>query len=213
MRHIGKFVATLGLAFGLSNAAAAAVVYNEGVNGDLADSFSSPTGISIASPGANQVIGTLTNPGPALANVNRDYFTITIPFGYTLQSLILTNFTKTVGNLGFLAIASGATAPDPTTPAAQLPALLVGYTHLSTTLVGTDILPLIGHAAGATGFSQTLVAGTYTFWLQDTSVNTVDDFTITLNVAIPEPASALLFGASLAGLGWARRRRRALPAG
>jgi len=197
-------VAACGLASGLAGPASAVVAYQEGT--DLSGDHNAPTAITIVSPGVNQVIGTVN--GPA-ASADRDYFSFTIPEGYTVHGLVLSALTLGSGNFGFLGLSTGTSAPDPAlaAPATQdlLKSLLLGYTHLAPSMVGTDILPLIGHAQGAIGFPQTLVAGTYTIWLQDTGSGTTS-YALDLDVRAPEPASMALVLTGLLGLGWARRR-------
>jgi hypothetical protein len=213
MRHHWNVVIATGILVGLVTSAPAALVYDESVNPDFSGNRLLPTGVSIASPGTSQINGVTGNTGSTAATADRDYFTITIPNGFILNSLILTNFSMTAGNLGFLGVAPGGTAPDPTLAPATLEAALVGYTHLSPSMNGTNILPAIGHAVGSPGFLESLSAGTYTFWLQDTSSGTSDPYTLTLNVELPEPASLVLMLTGLGGLGWARHRRRRSPAG
>ena len=208
MRHLVDAVIAIAMSLSVVTAAPAALVYDESINGDFSGDRLSPTGVSIASPGVSQINGVTGNPGPTAATADKDYFAVTVPNGFVLDSLILSNFSLSAGNLGFLGLSPGGTAPDPTLSQTTLEAALIGYTHLSPTMNGTDILPLIAHAVGSPGFQDVLGAGTYTFWLQDTSPTTSDPYTLTLDVRVPEPASAVLVLTGLLGLTWGRRRHR-----
>ena len=99
------------------------------------------------------------------------------------------------------------------------PAGLLGWTHFQQALAGTKLLPAIGKGPGATGFSGSLPAGSYTFWLQDNcETDLAFDFNFEVS-AVPEPAPAALLAAGATLLCWPRRRRarssarRWLPAG
>lgn len=72
--------------------------------------------------------------------------------------------------------------------AATTAAGLLGWDHYGTEDIGVNILPLMGTSdMGSTGFTGPLPAGTYSFWVQEASVGTVNygfEFTVA-----PEPAS------------------------
>lgn len=76
-------------------------------------------------------------------------------------------------------------------PTAQSAAGLFGWSHNQDVVIGTNLLPDI--CAGgfvATGFTGSLTAGTYTFWIQDTAFNPCLAFAcdFVVNAApVPEP--------------------------
>jgi hypothetical protein len=190
------------LALGVSAAAGAATVYDESVNGDLADTGTPlPTAISVGA-GSNEIFGTT---GKRLGVIDRDYFTITVAPGWQLSSITLLPGTGVIGSLSFIGVQAGTLVTvDPDGGSATG---LLGWVHYSTADIGSDILPAIGTAGnGASGFTPPLPAGSYAFWVQDTGTGRVDygfDLGIT---AVPEPASAATLLAGLALLGLRRRR-------
>jgi hypothetical protein len=174
-------------AVGLVGAAAArgSVIYDESVSGDLSNSGLAPTVLSV-SPGSNQVFGTTGK----TAAIDRDYFTIVVPNGMVLSAITLLPGTQTLGTLGqsFIGVQAG---PEVTVSTSATTATgLLGWYHYDTADIGSNILADMGSGGlGATDFSSTLPAGTYSFWVQEASAGTVAyglDFAIT---AAAEPVS------------------------
>lgn len=182
----------------LAPAALATVVYDESSSGDFSNVGTAPTLVSVAA-GSNTVLGFTGNPG---TGVDRDYFTLTVPAGFQLQALNVLAGTSTLGNLSFLGIQSG---PQVTvSPTGGTAVGLLGWAHFSSSDIGSNILPQVGIGPGASGFTNLLGAGTYSFWVQDTGGGRANyAFELVLG-AVPEPASALLLlagGLVLAGRG------------
>jgi hypothetical protein len=69
--------------------------------------------------------------------------------------------------------------------------------------VGRDLLPQMGTASGAMGFTPPLTGSSYTFWIQQLGSTTSYQFDA---VVAPEPGSAALLGC--AGMMALRRARR-----
>lgn len=198
--HFTRPVLTSLLAsFALVPAARAGTAWDESVSGDLSGSGLSPTVVSVV-PGANSVIGIT---GAGANGIDLDYFTITVPGGYTLASLrLLPGTAPADGGLGFVGLQAGTQV---TTFGA---AALLGWAHFAGTDVGTDILPVMGIGFGAIGFQGALPAGDYAFWVQDFDFgDSPYAFELGIAPAVPEPASAWLWAAGLAA-GIALRRRR-----
>jgi PEP-CTERM motif len=189
----------------------ATVVWNESVNGDLSNSQSAPTPITL-SAGTNSIIGSVVSSTSQTGDP--DWVALTVPAGFQLNSDVLAAYTSTdnQGFTGFQAGSSFVGNPE-TTPSAY-----AGYAHFGsaatnpitpTNLVGQDLLPLMANpsvAAGATGFTIPLGAGTYTFLFQQTGASLTSyqfDFGVT---AVPEPGSLCLLG--LGGLTMLRRKSR-----
>lgn len=159
-----KTFATLALLFVLAAPAGAAVVWDEGVNGDLSTSEATPTPVAFAM-GSNTITGTMGAP-----NDTRDYLTFTIPAGQKLSALNLLAYAP--DNLGFAAFNSGNTSFVPS--AATDPMFLAGI-HVSAALIGTNLMPLFDTGAVTTNSlpAPELGPGTYSFVFQQTSQVTI----------------------------------------
>jgi hypothetical protein len=181
-------------------------VYNESVSGDLSNSGLTPT-VLIVSPGLNDVFGTT---GKSAAGViDRDYFTFTVPQGMDLTAITVLPGTQTLGALGesFIGMESG---PQVTVSTAATDATgLLGWDHYGTDDIGVNILPLMGTAGlGSTGFTGWLPPGTYSFWVQEASVGTVQ-YGLEFTVATPEPSTWVMLFTGLALLVGTTARRAA----
>jgi hypothetical protein len=160
------------VAVSLSSLVVAAVVWDEQTNGDLSNDRSVPTSIAL-SAGTNSLRA-------VMPISDLDYFTIVVPSGHELSSLVLASY---VGddNVAFVGVQQGTqmTVP-PTTFTAEG---LLGWTHFGDGFgqVGANILPDIGNGFGASGFIPPLASGPYTFWIQQldgTSVSLQFDFQV-----------------------------------
>jgi hypothetical protein len=172
---------------------------------DLSDDGNAPTFLTF-SDGHNIVEGSMGWNGSTL---DADIWTFTVAAGYEVSEINLVTYNgsnPTFPNGHFMALASGSTIN--TTDATNH--LSNGLWREETDLLGntkTDLLAILqaGPEFGGIGLTGNLQAGTYTFWVQDTTdfVNQYCiDFVIT---PVPEPGSALLLGA--ASLVCLRRRR------
>jgi hypothetical protein len=192
--------------------AKAAVIWDESTNGNFSTDQTAPTQLSL-SPGANSIRGSVAG-----ATNKQDWLTVTVPQGDVLSSLFLASFvsTDTQGFMGFQSGTSFVGNSQTATP-------YEGYTHWGTAatngaipptnLVGQDLLPLMANptvAAGATGFTTPLAAGSYTFLIQQSGAPTSYqlDFTVT---TVPEPASLLLLVFALSSLAWKRKANGTTP--
>ncbi|QSJ15079.1 PEP-CTERM sorting domain-containing protein [Nostoc sp. UHCC 0702] len=194
------------------NAYALNIVHDEAVNGDLSSENLNPTQLSL-SVGSNHIIGSTTgNP-----NLDRDFFSLTVPSGYLLNKIILANY---IGldddgpNQGFFGVQAGSNIETATVNANTPPLLgaaLIGAAP--GTQVGENVLDDLGVAnpirgAFFVGFpSGNLSEGTYTFWVQETKrgIQNYDlDFVVT---AVPEPSNILGIGAAVSFAAVLKRKK------
>lgn len=166
-------------------AAHASVIYDESVSGDLSNSGTAPTLLTV-SLGSNQLFGTT---GKTNNTIDRGYFTFIVPEGMVLSALTVLPGTQTLGKLGESFIGMEAGPEVTVSTSATNAAGLLGWDHYGIGDIGTNILPLMGSAGlGSAGFTPPLAAGSYSFWVQEASAGTVNygfDFTI----STPEPSS------------------------
>ena len=188
-----SFCATLVLPFGTANA----VNWVELNDGELSGNENLPTFIDFSDE-HNIVEGTMGWNGSSL---DRDIWTFTIASGYELSAINLVTYSAPANTDSFMAIASGSTI------SISDPSMHLGNNLFTEIGSPTDLMSSLRTPAfGGLGFSGNLGAGTYTFWVQETSVlvNYCIDFVVT-PVPVPEPGSALLIG--MASLFCLRRRR------
>ncbi|WP_413199378.1 PEP-CTERM sorting domain-containing protein [Nostoc piscinale] len=194
--------------FFASNAHAATLIYDEAVNGDLSGDNLNPTLVNL-SVGSNRISGSTTgNP-----NLDRDFFTFTIPAGLQLRQVILTTYTGLDGtgaNQGFLAVQRGSSITSLNNNPPLLGAALIGAAP--GTQQGDNILDDLGASTSIAGNSFVgfpsgrLGAGTYTFWIQET-VGGIQNYTLDFVTTVPEPST--IFGiAAVTGLGTLIKRKK-----
>ena len=188
-----RTIAFAGLvAAAFANSASAATIWDEVTNGDLSGDAAAPTVLVVAT-GTNSITG-VTQTGDV------DFFTITVPDGTSLAQLVLTSF-ESADDLAFLAIQSGPVITDTTSAAS-----LLGWSHLSASFVGSNILDDLAAGAGAIGFTTPLGPGTYTFWMQQTGADPVN-YGFDLILRVPEPPLVAFFALGILALALGRSRR------
>jgi hypothetical protein len=191
-RAIGLVFHVAFAAIVLITGSAHAAVITEATLGDFSSNRSSPTAFTLAS-GNNSLIGT-TSGG------DRDYVTLNVPAGGSITQLVLRTYTSPDAT-AFVGIQRGSTfTEDPDSPNVSN---LLGYTHFGPGNVGANLLPAMGSAGGAQGFTPPLTGSNFTLWIQQLGSATAYQFDV---VATPEPSSAVLLLSGAALL--IRRRRR-----
>ncbi|MGE3109993.1 MAG: hypothetical protein AB7G11_06265 [Phycisphaerales bacterium] len=173
------------------------IFYDEGFAGDISNDRFNPTAFNLAA-GDNQLVGVIFG-DDGQGNIDRDYFSLTIPAGLQLSQIVHLDYIST--DFGaFMGIEEGPIFPID--PDQATPGDLLGWVIFGPSTVGVDLLPTMG--GNGRGFTPPLSAGTYTFWVQQTGDYTdyIMNFVVT---EVPAPASAILLGPA-AALAFRRRR-------
>ncbi|MCR9106219.1 MAG: PEP-CTERM sorting domain-containing protein [Gammaproteobacteria bacterium] len=188
MKTITQYCWLMLLTATLAGTANAGIIHDEGASGDLSDNNLAPTALAIA-PGSNIVTGSTT-----ASPLDRDIFSITIAAGQELVAILLDTYNAS-DDQSFFAVAAGNTVSSLVSLPALLGNALIGAT--AGAMEGDDVLDDLGALtfAGSTGFSGALGPGTYTFWLQETTVGIPGyalDFQVRGGGEIPLPATVWL---------------------
>jgi hypothetical protein len=168
-------------------------IYVESVNGDLSNDGLNPT-LLVAGLGLNSITGTSVTPGPGAAGRDFDYFTVTVPAGLMLDSIVLSNYFG--ASLTFFGMMAGTpfTVP-PTDPPLTIPPRLLGWVHMTPGLIGSNLFPTMSSQtipAPVIGFTAPLPAGDYSFWIQEANADAAN-YSLNFNVsAVPEPSTFAL---------------------
>ena len=153
---------------GLAMHGSAGTIFDElASNTDLSNVGTSPTPLNVL-PGINNLFGVT---GSDNGEVDRDYFTFTVPAGYDLVAIAVLGGTQPIGDLSFFGLQAGSQfTVDPESGSADG---LLGYVHYNA--LNGDILPGLALAKSpqppgtgtSTGFTPPLHAGPYSFWVQE----------------------------------------------
>jgi hypothetical protein len=179
----------------------AGLVYDEAIDGDFSDDRFQPTTLTLGA-GLNTLTGTFG--GPVIPDVlDLDYVTITVPQGYTLDSFLVLN-ANVGGAFSFIGMEAGpiVTIPWDWT---QIKSPLLGWAHFGSASIGVDLLPEMGNAPGAVGFSGPLTAGTYALWIMELESGSPYDYSFGIHLTAVPGAPGL---AALALVPLLRGRRR-----
>lgn len=157
---------------------ASAANYDEAGSGDISNDRLAPT-VIVLGPGSNLVQGSFgLSPVPNVADL--DYFTVTVPNGYRLDAVVLAGLIAGGAN-SFLGVQVGPQMTMPST--SHDPSPLLGWAHVYSNQIGTDVLP-------AMTIVGPLAAGSYTFWSNETDTSAAWSYAYNFQVsALPEPAS------------------------
>ena len=146
------------------------LLFDEITDGDIVNDPDNPQPLQLI-VGNNRINATMVAP-------DLDYVTINVPAGSELTAIELTEYISVDEQQSFIAIQAGSVFTVLPDNAAAEVANLLGLTLFSSDMIGTDILPAIAEGAiapddSAQGFTPPLEAGDYSFWIQDTSADTV----------------------------------------
>jgi hypothetical protein len=198
----------IGVVLFSSAASLMAATYDEGISGDLSNNQAAPTPLTLTL-GTNSIIGNANGSG----GDSQDWIALTVPAGDEMTSYVNAAYSST-DSQGFTGFQFGSSFG---TNSAFSAGSYAGYAHFGTgatnpstptSTVGVDLLPLMANpsvAAGATGFTPPLIAGTYTFLIQQLGASTNYEFDINVS-AVPEPGSLSLLGLGGLGFGFCVRR-------
>jgi len=151
-----------------------APLYDEAAGGDLSDDQAAPNQFTLAK--GNNIVGATSVRG------DREYFSITIPDGLELNSIVLDHY-DSADDQSFIAMQRSPTFTEP--PTDTVTSNLLGYLVFGAAggHVGNDILAPMGVADDAIGFNGALPSGTYTVWSQEVGE---DAATYSLNFVVQE---------------------------
>ena len=200
--HTLKMLAAAAL---VASTPAMAAGWNEAVNGDFSNDGLVPTSVTLQT-GITDILGS-TGRAVTGGPVDRDYFTVVVPAGFVLESLVLEAGVSVIGGGSFLGLQSG---PQVTvSPTGGTADGLLGWTVYTIDNVGSDLLFTMSlPALGSSGFDVPLPAGTYSFWVQETGVGAADYHFALSVAAVPELPPAAGLAGGLALLAALKRRRR-----
>jgi hypothetical protein len=155
-KHMKTLVTVL-LVLAAALPAAAAVVWDEGTNGDLATDPATPTPITFAT-GSNTIIGTVSG-----TPLDRDYITFTVAPGTVLSHLNLVTWDP--DDYGFMAFNAGSIG---LLPSGATNSQFLSGIHLNGEDAGHDLMVFFATRKVTTnGLPQPqLEAGTYTWIVQ-----------------------------------------------
>lgn len=185
-------------------------IYDEFQDGSLSDSVNAPTVIStLLVLGENIVSGRLNEPSLGRSSQRADVFTVTVPDGFVLTSLVYTeaNTTGSSSDAHFLAF-HDSTGSFNGIENALFATLVSGDLQdniLPLEIDGGDVAEDNGQPTPR-GYELPLPSGDYTLWFQETDRNVIFyDFTFTITT-VPEPSMAIF--ALVSGIFLIFRRRR-----
>lgn len=195
-RHQPMFA--VAAAFASASLSSAMMIFNELASGDLSNNAALPTFLPV-DLGSNFLFGTVSSQ-------DRDYFTLRLPPGTALASILLRQSDGVQDT--FLGLQAGSSFTEP--PQAANLTRTLGYTTFFPSDVNTDLLPRLADAPEAIGFSGPLAGIDFTFWVEQKHTSPAAyDFEFII-VGIPSPGAWVL---GLAGLGmslWSTRRSRSI---
>lgn len=199
----GAAVCLATLLVSLATSFAAAANYDEGIQGELSAIAASPTPWAL-NTGANVLTGS-AGTDHAAGTVDYDLLALTVPAGHQLDSITILDYAnQSAFGASFFALQAGSPWLDGF--GWNISGFwLMGYAHVQSTYVGSDLLPRIHENAPPPEFTIPLSSGVYTMLIED--IDTPFVYSLQFNVsAVPEPSSLAITGVACAGLAAFRRR-------
>ncbi|MDA0811777.1 MAG: PEP-CTERM sorting domain-containing protein [Verrucomicrobia bacterium] len=194
-RFYGSLSAACILWLGASTSSSQIFLHDEAVSGDLSDEFDVPDVFALPSGSSFLRMN--------LSSTDVDLFTVLLPVGQQLDSLIVRDYHSVLGNISFLGLQVGDQLSAPPSSNFADP---IDYVIFGDWAIAEDILPLMVQTNPA--LELPLTNRSIAFWGNETGA--ASSFVLEFRTStspVPEPSSVGLLGLSVA-LSIVRRRRK-----
>ena len=181
-------------------------LFFEGVDGGLSQDYSAPTEFDLTE-GEFTIIGTLAGALPD-GGSEQKFFTLNVSEGYEITELnVLSYFSDRLDNSSFLGLQPGATLSHSpafiTNEANQIPINHILFSRALTNPMDPVLTTLnVGNPIGG---RDTLGAGNYAFWLNETTQGSEWSLQFVV-AAVPEPSSVFLLALASSLIFFKRKR-------
>ena len=185
-------VAVCGL-FAASATNAQIFLHDEAVNGDISDDFYVPDFFTL--PSGSSFLRLNIN------SADTDLFTITLPVGQQLDSLVVRDYQSVLGNISFLGFQVGEMLTSP--PSSDFPDP-IDYVIFGDWAVNEDVLPLMVQTNP--DLEAPLTERSLAFWANETGAASSLVLEFQTSASVPEPSTTVLLLAGLCAIAGTRRK-------
>ncbi len=186
------------------SAQAATVIYDEAVNGDLSTDQDAPSLFTV-DQGSNTIAGRVYDSIDGTRDI--DFFTLSVPEGLVISQLNILEYSfnptpSKPTNLSYLLLAPGSVLParisalSNGTSGIDINNLAIGTSFVTNPPTTNPLVFLLNNGGLFAPGQQTLPAGNYAFWMNETSVASGYKLEFVVQ-AVPEPSGCLLAVGSL----------------
>lgn len=179
-----------------ATAAPAMLIYNELGDPDLSNIAAHPTNL-VVDLGSNFLHA-------SVSSKDRDYFTLRLPPGAALASILLRRSDGVEAT--FLGLQAGTAFTEP--PEFANLTRTLGYTEFFAPDVNADLLAKLADAPEAIGFAGPLAGSAFTFWVEQKNTSPAAYDLEFIIVQIPSPGAWVLALAGLSVSLWSNQRSR-----